>query len=362
MPVQNIDDTPLLPEVLDAQRLARAKRAYATRRVDLRQATRLLADGYAPRAGDLVLARVQKIGHQKRIELVTGRRAELHPGDEIVVCYGNRYAPDQFEAQVAQDLSPCDLVAAGGIAAKCLSRHASMQAATRIAPIGVLGRPDRTALNLDQFGLEPRRAPPRRPPVTAVVGTSMNAGKTTTVAHVALGLTRRGLRVAAAKVTGTGAGGDPWHMLDAGCVTVLDFTDCGYASTYLLEPAQCEAVLETLVAHLSDAAPDVILLEVADGVLQRETRALVSSPAFARLVDDVIFAADDAMGASAGVAWCREQGLNVVGVSGVLTAAPLAIRECAGIVDVPVLDAATLGAGEGLPVARARARPSSRAA
>lgn len=361
MPVRIVDDNPPLLHALDAPRLARAKRAYATRRVDLRQATQLLADGYAPRAGDLVLARVDKIGQHKRIELVTGRRAELHPGDEIVVCYGNRYAPDQFEAEVATDLAPCDLVAAGGIAAKCLSRHTNMQPATRIEPLGVLAHTDGTALNLEQFGLEPRRVPSRRPPVTAVVGTAMNAGKTTTVSHLALGLTRQGLNVVAAKVTGTGAGGDPWQMVDAGCTTVLDFTDCGHASTYLLEPAQCESVLETLVAHLCDSAADVILLEVADGILQRETRALVASPLFRRLVDNVIFSADDAMGAAAGVAWCREQGLNVVGVSGVLTAAPLAMRECSGLVDVPVLDVQALKSGKWLPAGLAR-QPRSRAA
>ncbi|HET9578448.1 MAG TPA: DUF1611 domain-containing protein [Usitatibacter sp.] len=341
---------------LDAHRVARAKRAYATRRVNLEQATGLLADGYGPRAGDVVLARVEKIGQHKRLELVTGRRADLHEGDEIVVCYGNRYAPDQFEAEVGLDLSPCDLAAAGGIAAKCLSRHAKMQPATRIAPVGVLAHRDGTALNLEQFGLEPRRAPPHRPPVTAVVGTSMNAGKTTTAAHFALGLSRQGFVVGAAKVTGTGAGCDPWQMVDAGCVRVLDFTDCGYASTYLLEPGQCVAVLETLIAHLCEDDPDAIVLEVADGVLQRETRALVGSPTFSRLVDHVIFSADDAMGAAAGVAWCREQRLDVIGVSGVLTAAPLAMRECAELVDVPVLDAQTLKGGRWLPASVARQR------
>lgn len=361
MPVRVVGSSPPLPQRIEAYRLVLAKRAYATRRVELDQATQLLTGGYAPRAGDVLLARVDKIGQHKRLELVTGRRADLHHGDEIVVCYGNRYAPDQFEAEVANDLSPCDLAAAGGLAAKCLSRHTNMQPATRIVPVGVLARDDATALNLDQFGLEPRRVPSRRPPVTAVVGTSMNAGKTTTVSQLALGLTRQGMRVAAAKVTGTGAGGDPWQMVDAGCITVLDFTDCGYASTYLLEPHQCESVLETLVGHLCETQPDAILLEVADGVLQRETRSLVASPAFGRLVDHVIFSADDAMGAAAGVAWCREHHLNVVGVSGVLTAAPLAMRECAELVDVPVLDVQALSAGEWSPTRIAR-QPHSRAA
>lgn len=349
-------------DALSQHRLAIAKRAYATRRVALQNASQLIVADYAPRAGDLVLARVDKLSQHRRLELVTGRRAELHAGDEIVVCYGNRYAPDQFEAEIPDDLSPCNLVAAGGIAAKSLSRHSKMQAATRITPIGVLARADGKALNLEQFRIEPRRAPHNRPLVTAVVGTSMNAGKTTTVAHLALGMARQGLKVGAAKVTGTGAGCDGWQMTDAGCSIVLDFTDCGYASTYKLRLGQCESVMETLVAQLCDAGVDTILIEVADGILQGETRALVASPLFKRLVDNVIFAAGDAMGAAAGVEWLTRHGLNVIGVSGALTAAPLAMRECSVLVDVPLLDLETLDGGQWVPQGVANSFARSRVA
>ena len=336
-------------EPLVAGRLGRAKRAYATRRVDLDQAAGLLTAPYAPRAGDLVLARVDKLIQHRRLELANGRRADLFPGDEIVVCYGNRYAPDQFEAEVPADLSPCHLVAAGGIAAQCLSRNTKIGAASRISPIGVLATADGRPLNLADHALAPRAAPKRRPPVTAVIGTSMNAGKTTTLANLALGMSRQGLRVGAAKVTGTGAGGDVWHMTDAGCHLVLDFTDGGAPSTYKLPIADCEAIMETLVATLCDAGVDAILIEVADGILQEETRRLVQSATFARLVDNVIFAAGDALGAAGGVAWLQSQGLSLIGVSGALTAAPLAIRECAGLVDLPLLPLDTLNGGGWLP-------------
>ena len=338
-----------LIEPLAPGRLEQAKRAYATRRVDLDQATGLLVAPYTPKAGDLVLARVEKLIQHKRLELTNGRRADLFPGDEIIVCYGNRYAPDQFEAEVPADLSPCHLVAAGGIAAQCLSRNTKIGAASRISPIGVLARADGRPLNLADHALAPRTAPARRPPVTAVIGTSMNAGKTTTLANLALGMTRQGLRVGAAKVTGTGAGGDVWHMVDAGCHRVLDFTDGGAPSTYKLPMTDCEAIMETLVATLCESGVDTILIEVADGILQEETRQLVQSATFARLVDNVIFAAGDALGAAGGVAWLRSQGLSLIGVSGALTAAPLAIRECAGLVDLPLLPLDILNAGNWLP-------------
>jgi len=93
-----------------AARLGRAKLAYTTRQVPAEALQRLIEldpDGDAgprPRAGDLLLARVEQLGHHRRIELANGRRASLFEDDEIVVCYGNRYAPDQFEGEVPLDL------------------------------------------------------------------------------------------------------------------------------------------------------------------------------------------------------------------------------------------------------------------
>ncbi len=331
---------------LTTQCLDQAKWAYSTRHVAKEMAKQLITGDYQPQAGDLVLARIDKLNQHKRLELVDGRRATLFTGDEIVVCYGNRYAPDQFEAEVPSDLSPCNLVAAGGIAAHCLSRNTYMKAATKIIPIGVLADAIGKPINLNQFALEVRRAPEHRPTITAVIGTSMNAGKTTTLAGLALGMSRMGLKVGAAKVTGTGAGGDVWHITDAGAHKVYDFTDCGVPSTYKLTSDNCEEIMETLISHLCNAKVNNILIEVADGILQEETRALVKSPLFARLVDNVVFAAGDALGAASGVTWLREQGINVIGVSGALTAAPLAVRECATLIDLPMLDLNTLHDGQ----------------
>jgi hypothetical protein len=91
------------PRLLDAglprQRLRRLKFAYTTRYVDHDAIAGLLIGELRPRAGDLVLARVDELGQHKRLELGDGRRSTHFPGDEIVACYGNCYAPDQFEAK-----------------------------------------------------------------------------------------------------------------------------------------------------------------------------------------------------------------------------------------------------------------------
>ncbi len=335
---------------VSSQQLAGAKAAYTTRRVPQAAMTTLIKGGVRPRPGDLLLARVDTIRQHKRIELANGRRADLFAGDQIIVCYGNRYAPDQFEAVTPDDLGPCSLVAAGGVAARALTRHQRMSAATLIRPVGILADTQRRPLNLADWALPRRPLPAERPYTIAVVGTSMNAGKTTTAAYTIRGLASAGLRVGAAKITGTGAGGDIWMMRDAGATTVLDFTDAGLVSTYRVPLPDLEAAFSTLVAHLAGDTTGAIVLEIADGLYQQETAALLGAPLFAETIDEVIFAATDAMGAAAGVAWLQAKNLPATAVSGALTQAPLAMREAAAASALPVVDLVTLSDPSRSPV------------
>ncbi|MEQ1674106.1 MAG: molybdopterin-guanine dinucleotide biosynthesis protein MobB [Candidatus Nitrotoga sp.] len=324
---------------LSRERLLRAKVSYTPRHVNLEAAVTLLAgDDVEPKAGDLVLARIEKIGQHAALELTTGRRSTLFTGDEIVVCYGNRYAPDQFEAEVPHNLDACHLVAAGGVAAQALSWHVSMKPPTVIVPIGLLADVKGQRINLSGSAIAKPGLSYPLPYTLAVVGTSMNAGKTTTVANLIYGLTSAGLKVGAAKVTGTGSGKDTFFMGDAGAKLALDFTDAGFPSTFRLTTAEVEGIFTTLTNHLAKAGVDVIILEVADGLYQEETAALLSSATFKKLVNSVIFAAGDAMGAMAGVEWLRRKGLPVVAISGLLTASPLAIIEAANATGMSIID------------------------
>ncbi|MEH6824058.1 MAG: hypothetical protein V7629_09140 [Motiliproteus sp.] len=327
---------------LDAARRERAKASYNTRRVDVARATQLLTGDVCPQAGDLVLARVEKIGQHARIERPDGRRASLFHGDEIIVCYGARYAPDQFESYLPTDLGPCHLVAAGGVASLSVNRHKRMKAPTAIQPLGLLTDADGGRINLKDWGLPKAPVSTRRPLTIAVVGTAMNAGKTTVAASLVRGLKRAGQRVGAAKITGTGAGGDRWALLDSGADSVYDFTDTGVPSTFGLEPQQIQTIFSQLTHHLAIEGVDVVVLEIADGLYQTETAALLASPLFAAGVDHLLFAASDALGAKAGVEHLAQLGLQTSAVSGVLTSSPLASREAAQVLDVPVVETRAL--------------------
>ncbi len=331
---------------IKTDRIALAKSAYTTRLVDKNTVKTLLKGNWKPKSGDLVLARVERIGHHKRIELAHGRRSPMFVGDEIIVCYGHRYAPDQFESEVPNNLSECQLVAGGGIASRCLTRHDKTRVPTRIQPIGLLGDAEGNPVNIADWTVPNIETKRPRPFVITVVGTSMNAGKTTTAAHLIKGLTRSGMKVGAAKLTGTGAGGDRWLMVDSGAIEVVDFTDAGFASTYQATLDELHQVQTHLMNHLHAQGAEAIVLEVADGLLQQETIMLLESPQFKENIDGIIFAAGDSMGAYSGVEWLRKRDLPVIAVSGCVSASPLASREAKRATDLSILTLKDLSSPE----------------
>ncbi|MDR7303993.1 hypothetical protein [Haloactinomyces albus] len=340
-------------EDLVPHRLRSAKKAYTTRHL----ATRLDIDpsGYkllsgpsvVPQPGDVVLALIDEIGMHTKLESPAGRRQTLFAGDEVLLAYGHRYAPDQFEAEVPSDLRPVHLIAAGGLSGLVVTKHENIKDPTVVHPMGLLA---------DTHGvvtlrrLAPRHPRPRspekvtgsvpqgRPKVIGVLGTSMNAGKSATVNSLVRGLGQSGLRVSAGKATGTGAGGDPHGFTDAGAAKVLDFTDFGFPSTFRLGSDEVRSILVSLIEELSTPEPDVIVIEIADGLYQTETDRLLADPVFSQSVDQIVFAASGALGATAGVALLRNHGLPVSAVSGTLTSAPLATREAQEVLDVPVIN------------------------
>lgn len=337
---------------LSSERVAFAKRAFTTRRVPLEEMRGLLTGDVRPVPGDLVLATVEKIGSHTKIERPDGRRSIMFPGDEIIVCFGNRYAPDQFEAIVGENLEKCELVAGGGIASRELVRHERMRKATRIQPVGLICDADGKRLNLRDYTIPSN--PGSRPIKTILVaGTSMNAGKSLTAASLVRSLKTAGHRVASIKATGTGSGGDLWIMHDAGADVVADFTDAGFASTYRVPNAEIEQATLRLIRHAAAAGCDYAVIEIADGLQQQETAALVRSKSLRLASLGMIFAAYDSMGAVAGVSILEQIGHRVLAISGMLTRAPLAVRETQEATDLPVFTPRELQQGSLLPVLNA---------
>jgi hypothetical protein len=98
-----------------------------------------------------------------------------------------------------------------------------------------------------------------------------------------------------------------------------------------------EAIALGLIEQLSAAFTDVIVIEIADGILQRETKSLLQSRRFQQRIGSVLFASGDALGAAGGVAWLQSNGLEVAGISGLVSVSPLASREAEEASGVKVL-------------------------
>lgn len=315
--------------------LQSAKWAFSTRRTR-REDAHQLGQGLAQAgSGDLVLARVLVVGAHPKLQLKDGRPSDLYEGDLIVVACGARYASDQFEG-LAQLGEEADLLAGGGCLGQMRQRHARMKSPTRVQVLGLLQDAQGRTLNLAQYAM-PAAPAGGALTVIGVVGASMNAGKTSAVASLVHGLEGAGYRTAAIKATGTGAFGD-WNAYhDAGASFVTDFTDTGMVSTYLQPVERLQQALQQMLAAAAQAACEVAVVEFADGVLQRETAALLALPALRQRFAGFLYATPDALAAVGGQQCLRQLGIRPAALTGLISASPLNALEAQAATGLPVL-------------------------
>jgi hypothetical protein len=254
----------------------------------------------------------------------------------VVAACGARYAADQFEGVARIDAEGADLLAGGGCIGTLRVRHAGMKRPTRVVPLGLLANAEGRVLNLAGYALAPVGRPATLPAL-GVVGAGMNAGKTTAVAALVHGLGRAGYRVAALKATGTGAFGDYNAYVDAGAHHVADFTDTGMVSTYLETPERIARSLDTLLAEAARTGCDVAVVEFADGVLQRETAALLADATVRAAFAGFLYAVPDALAGLGGCVALRGMGIEPVALTGRISQSPLSVNEVEQATGLPVL-------------------------
>ncbi len=312
------------------------KWAFTTRRVphgDVRGLTPNLT-GAIP--GDLVLCEIVEIGQHRKIQLADRRASESYPGDLVVLCLGDRYAPDQFLGTATLATGQmAHLIAGGGIVGRVDAAHDFMDDPTVVRPIGLLTDAQGAPVNIETYAL-PRMRANTTATVIGVFGASMNSGKTTAASSLAHGLKRAGYATAGIKATGTGAFGDFNSFADAG-VSVLDFTDVGMATTFRMPLSRIEAGFDTLIATAAANGAEVIVVEIADGVFQQETRAILRASAIRDRLDGILFAAPDALSALGGVHVLEKLGLSPFAISGMVSCSPLARAEAEEVTALPVL-------------------------
>ncbi|MEM7641546.1 MAG: hypothetical protein AAF366_03365 [Pseudomonadota bacterium] len=312
-----------------------AKWAFTTRRVERSDVRSISTHMTQAKAGDLILCEIAEVGHHKKIQLAERRVSESYPGDLVVLCLGDRYAPDQFLASAVIDGPLLDLVAGGGVAGRVDAAHDFMDEPTKLRPLGLLTGARGKVLNVADYALPdlPRND---RVTVIGVFGASMNSGKTTAASSLAHGLMRAGHAVAGVKATGTGAFGD-FNAFEDGGVPAMDFTDVGMATTFRMPLERIETGFDTLIATAAARGADVVVVEIADGVFQQETRAILKGSRIRDRLDGILFAAPDALSALGGVMVLEDLDLTPFAISGMVSCSPLAAAEAAEVTGLPVL-------------------------
>ncbi len=320
------------------------RHSYVIRRIPGADFVHLLPIPDSPQIGDVLLTKVVKIGKNARVELANGRMANLHEGDLIAAVLGNRYATQQFEGYARVGADRCDMLSMGGLCGIMESRHASAADPTRLEILGTLGNGDGRQLRLSDYSL-PQSPFSLAPRVVVVCGSSMDTGKTHTACDVIIGLRKLGVQVAGIKLTGTAAGRDTWAMLDAGARPALDFLDGGLPSTYLCSLERLMILDRLLLSYAAAEGATWAVIELADGIVQRETSSLLQFRPFTASVDAWMYATGDALGAAGGVNMLKEWGIEPAAVSGLVSMSPLAVREVREATSVRCVTASELQSG-----------------
>ena len=298
-----------------------------------------------PEVGDLVYGSVNYMGQHSTLENKQGRIHTIYDGFRAVFVYGNRYAPDAFEGFVPEDLdTKADLLSRSGIVGRMNRKNTNVLGCTKIKVLGYVCDRQGNVINTRKYRLLPfaeTPGPSHSPAkMIAVVGTAMNTGKSRAAATCCWALSTMGYKVNACKVTGTASLKDILLMQDCGAANVADFSYLGQPSTYMLDEDELLKILWSLDRRYG-SSKGYWVVELADGILQRETAVLLKSEHVRNRVHKLVFCAHDALGAIGGVNILRETyGLVPDAISGLCSSSPLAIEELRCHVDIPHFDSA----------------------
>lgn len=306
---------------------------------------------HIPSVGDVAIFKVVSIGKHKQIQSDTKRNVLILPDDYIMAAFGTRYATAQFEGYVPTDCrQEFHILGAGGTIGIIHSIHASLleKGPTVLQIVGYATNRSGQVINTkNQAGeLIPfSGASAKQCKIILSVGSSMDSGKTTTAAYLSRGLANKGKRVSFIKLTGTVYTKDADLVYDCGANFTIDFSAFGFPSTYMCPEHELLNLFESLMQKATHSDPDVVVIEIADGLLQRETKMLLENKAFMSLIDYIIFSCGDSLSALSGMQILEKMGLYPTALSGLFTASPLLIKEVKANLTIPVLTTEDLMSG-----------------
>lgn len=323
---------------------SRIKKANICKNVTSTTINKEIKRTYLPKAGDVAIFKVKEIGKHTRIQTVNGNNRYILPGDLIMAAFGNRYATEQMEGYVPNKyLNTYHILGQGGAIGVLKSMHTKFEliGPTSLSLVGYVVDDGGAVINtkyLTNQTISHKFIPINTDPTVILsLGTSMDSGKTTTAAFMARGLKLARKKTAYIKLTGTVYTKDKSMVRDYGANVSIDFSDFGFPSTYMCSTIELFNLYENLIEKVKPYNPDYIIVEIADGLLQRETYSLIHNKMFMDKISGTLFSSVDSMSAIAGANMLTQLGCNVIGVTGLFTTSPLLVNEVRQKSDYTVL-------------------------
>ncbi|MCE9594244.1 MAG: hypothetical protein K8S98_08620 [Planctomycetes bacterium] len=323
------------------------KIASVTLRLELTKDA-VLGDEIPAEAGTVIAGRIKNAKTTyNTLEDVHGRMVALHPGDVVAGALGHRDALYGYSGRVPRKVAVGDelqmlniggVIGAGAKATPGLGEPFRIEVLGSVLRFPYLGTRVGVPAQVQQAALPHRPLPARIPPVVALVGTCMDAGKTTAASVIIGELSRGGARIAAGKLTGVSLRRDVLQMHDCGADAVSIFTDFGVVTT---NEHNVLSAAYAAIAHLAESEPDLLVLEMGDGLLGTYgVHTLLSDPALRATLHSVVLCAQDPVGAWGGAQILKDRyGLGVDVISGRVTDTPVGMRFCTEKLGVPAWNA-----------------------
>jgi len=293
--------------------------------------------------GSVVAARVlTSKSTYNTLELPSGRFSQVKPGDLIAGALGHRKALFGYSGHVPSEVKPGDklnVLNLGGVigvhdgGSPDLGAPFVVEVLGQVLHFPFLGERIGVPAHITQGALPIEETLDARSiPIVAIVGSCMNAGKTAAACSLVQSFTHRGLRVVAGKTTGVSLRRDILSMEDAGARKVLVFTDLGIVTT---TPNTAPQAARTILNNLARERPDVIVLELGDGLLGLYgVNEILSAPEIRASFSAVVLAASDPVAAWGGVKLLNDRyGIEASAITGPATdntAAARLVEEQAG--------------------------------
>lgn len=311
----------------------RIKQSFACRNVSIHHVDTSIAGTHVPKMGEVAIFSVILPNGNYLVD-PAGIHRSLFEGDQIMLAFGNRYATSQLEGYVPEGpCTLCHLIGRGGVAGtlKSINTTGKSQPAELVLVGYAVDREGKVINTIQKEKLSVFNPQTINSKVILSIGSSMDSGKTTSAAFLCGGFRAAGHTSAYIKLTGTAFPKDARYVYDRGADFITDFTHFGYPSTYLCEHSEILDLYQSLVNIAEEAvSPDYIVVEIADGIMQKETWKLLTDSQFMSSVHSVLFSGCDSLSVLAGLSTLEGINIRPFAVSGLFTASELLIQEVQG--------------------------------